>query len=150
MARQRNFLPLAGFLLCLVAFLSYFLILFQYPATRDVPWLSWLVFALGLALAGAGAARAFRSPERFRGKVMGPLFGVLSLAVAGLFVFATTVGSQQLPDAAGGPRVGQKAPAFTLPDAQGKPVQLASLLGGAPDVQQAGRWVLLIFYRGYW
>jgi hypothetical protein len=146
MTRKRNFLPFAGFVVCLAAFLSYFLVFYQFPVTRDVPWLSWLLFAIGLGLIGLGTARAFRAPERFRGKVLGPTFAVLGLAVAGFFLFATTVGSRQLPDTAGALQVGQKAPDFTLPDAQGKPVRLASLLGGA----DGARWVLLIFYRGYW
>src|SRR5688500_2078936 len=38
MERRRNFLPLAGFLVCLVAFLSYVLFFYQFEATRDVPW----------------------------------------------------------------------------------------------------------------
>lgn len=148
MARKRNFLPLAGFVVCLAAFLSYFLVFSQIPATRDVPWLSWLLFACGLALIVAGTARAFRAPEVFRGKVLGPTFAVLGLAVTGLFLFATTVGSRQLPATAGALQVGQQAPDFTLPDAQGRPVRLASLFeppaGGPPG------WVLLVFYRGYW
>ena len=51
-------------------------------------------------------------------------------------------------------RVGQKAPEFVLPDTTGKPVQLVDLLssavgdGGKADPKT--KWVVLIFYRGYW
>jgi hypothetical protein len=148
MTRQRNFLPLLGFLVCVIAFLSYFLVFTNFPATRDLPWANWLLFALGLALLGAGISRAFRAPERYKGKVAGPIFGVLSLAVVGLFLFFTLVFSRQLPDAAGAPRVGQQAPDFTLPDTQGRPVRLYDELG--PQGGAPGPWVLLIFYRGYW
>ncbi len=149
MARQRNLLPLAGFLLCGIALLSYPLFFAQFPATRDVAWVNWLLFALGIALVGVGTVRAFRQPERYRGRIMGPVFGVLSLAVLGAFLFMTLSYARQLPESAGAPKVGEKAPDFTLPDSQGKPVRLSSLLaesgGGAP-----GTWVVLIFYRGYW
>ena len=149
MPRQRNLLPLAGFLLCVVAFLSFFLFFARFPATRDVPWVSWLLFALGLGMVGVGIARAFRSPEQYRGRIAGPIFGVLSLAVAGLFVMMTLVGARQLPESAGAPKVGEKAPDFTLPDAQGRPVRLYGLLE-PPGGGDSGSWVLLIFYRGYW
>jgi peroxiredoxin len=43
----------------------------------------------------------------------------------------------------GAPRVGQKAPEFTLPDQNEKPVALADLLSRS-------RAVVLIFYRGFW
>jgi len=149
MARQRNLLPLAGFLLCGIALLSYPLFFAQFPATRDVAWVNWLLFALGIALVGVGTVRAFRQPERYRGRIMGPVFGVLSLAVLGAFLFMTLSYARQLPESAGAPKVGEKAPDFTLPDSQGKPVRLSSLLaesgGGVP-----GTWVVLIFYRGYW
>jgi hypothetical protein len=149
---KRNFLPLAGFLICVIAFASYPFFFAQFPVTRDVPWVNWLLFALGLTLVVAGLVRAFRHPERYRGRVAGPIFGVLSLAVLGLFVGMTVVHARQLPPSAGAPKVGEKAPDFTLPDAQGRPVRLYSLLGqpsgGAPGI--SGRWVLLIFYRGYW
>lgn len=142
MPRQRNFLPLAGFLVCAIAFVSYFLFFARFPATRDVPWASWLLFALGLALVGAGVRRAFRQPEQYRGRVLGSILGVLSLAVLGLFLFYTLSLSRQLPAAANAPKVGEKAPDFTLADAQGRPVRLYDLLGQ--------NWVVLIFYRGYW
>ena len=121
MTRQRNLLPLAGLVVCVLAFLSYFLFFYQFPVTRDIPWVNWLLFAVGLALVGIGVARPFRSPERYRGRYGGKILGP----------------------------VGEKAPDFTLPDIQGRPVRLSSLLeqqtGSAP-----GSWVLLIFYRGYW
>lgn len=149
MPRHRNLLPLGGLLLCGIAFLSYPLFFARFPATRDVPWANWLLFAAGLGMVGVGIARAFRQPERYRGRVLGPIFGVLSLAVLGFFLFMTLSLARQLPQSAGAPKVGEKAPDFTLPDFQGKPVRLSSLLaepgGGAP-----GTWVLLIFYRGYW
>lgn len=148
MTRQRNFLPLIGFLVCVIAFVSYFVVFMNFPATRDVPWANWLLFALGLGLLGVGLVRAFRAPERYRGKIAGPVFGVLSLAVVGFFLFMTLVMSRQLPDAAGAPRVGQKAPDFTLADSKGRPVRLYDVLGQQGSA--SGSWALLIFYRGYW
>jgi hypothetical protein len=155
MERRRNFLPLGGFLVCLVAFLSYFLFFYQFPATRDVPWTSWLLFALGLGLLGVGLARAFRGPEsyrgRYQGRVLGSILGVLSVAVLGLFLFATLVGSRDLPVATGAPGVGEKAPDFVLQDTQGRSVRLYDLLGdGAAGGASKSSWVVLIFYRGYW
>jgi len=147
MARARNFLPLAGFLVCLFGFLSYFFVFFRFPLTRDVPWVSWLLFAAGLTLLGAGVLRAFRRPDVYRGRVTGPILGVLGLAVVGFFLFLTTVESRRLPVSAGAPKVGEKAPEFVLPDAQGRPVRLSELVAPAGS---GGSWVLLIFYRGYW
>jgi hypothetical protein len=150
MEHKRNFLPLAGLLLCVVAFLSYFVFFYQFPITRDLPWVSWLLFTLGLGLVVAGIRRPFRQPERYRGRVMGPVLGVLSVVVAGLFLFATTVGSRDLPGAQGAPQVGQKAPDFVLQDPAGKPVRLYDLLGPEAGGAGAASWVVLVFYRGYW
>jgi hypothetical protein len=150
MERRRNFLPLAGLLVCVVAFLGYFLFFYQFPATRDLPWVSWLLFAFGLGLVGMGIARPFRRPERYRGRVLGPVLGVLSLGVLGLFLFATLVGSRDLPAAAGAPGVGEKAPDFVLQDPQGRSVRLYDLLGREAGGSGAASWVVLIFYRGYW
>jgi hypothetical protein len=149
MPRHRNLLPLAGFLLCGIALLSYPLFFAQFPATRDIPWANWLLFVLGLGMVGVGLARAFRQSERYRGRIAAPIFGLLSLAVLGFFLFMTLSLARQLPQSAGAPKVGERAPDFTLPDSQGKPVRLSSLLA-EPGSAAPGTWVLLIFYRGYW
>ena len=149
MTRRRNFLPFAGFLICGIAFMSYPTFFARFPATRDVPWVSWLLFAAGLAVLAVGLSRAFRQPERYGGRIAGPIFGVLSLATLGLFLFMTLVGSRQLPAATSSvAKVGGQAPDFTLPDPQGRPVRLYDLLG--PGEARSGSWALLIFYRGYW
>jgi len=49
---------------------------------------------------------------------------------------------RQVPLSAQAPRVGQRAPEFTLPDQNGKQVALSDLL--SPN------GAVLIFYRGHW
>ena len=80
MPRSRNFLPLAGFIVCAIAFVSYPFFFARFPVTRDVPWVTWLLLALGLGMVGVGLVRAYRSPERYRGRVAGPIFGSCSTA----------------------------------------------------------------------
>jgi H+/Cl- antiporter ClcA len=157
MERRRNFLPLIGFLTCLLAVFSYIFFFVRFPVTRDVPWTAWILLALGLGLAGAGVARAFRQPERFRGRWSGrgtgSVLAALSLVVVGFFLFITTAMSRDIPAAANAPKVGAQAPDFTLPDVNGKPVRLYDLLGsgaGGTSGASAASWVVLIFYRGYW
>src|SRR5258705_336553 len=65
------------------------------------------------------------------------------------FAYGMFYAARQLPASAGAPRVGQKAPGFTLQDTDGHPVTLARLL--APDAGAARvDGVVLIFYRGFW
>jgi len=54
----------------------------------------------------------------------------------------------QLPPSKGAPKVGEKAPDFTLPDSTGKPVKLSEFIAAGNGGK--GSWVLLVFYRGYW
>lgn len=152
--RNWNWLLYGGLLLAVLAFVSYYAFFIRFPITRDVPWLNLLLFGAAMGLLGVGLRRAYSQPERYRGKVAGPVVTVLSLAILGFFLYLNVYFSRQIPASAGAPRVGQPAPEFTLPDTSGNSVSLAALLqtpaAAATNIGAAERGVLLIFYRGYW
>ena len=149
--RRFNWPIWAGFLLSLIAFLSYFLVFVWFPVTRDFPWANLLLFALATALLLAGLRRAFaadRSRPRLS-KITGAILTTLSVAIFGFFIFATFIMAKRLPPSNSAPQISQQAPAFTLSDANGKPVSLSELLA-SPINGKAPKGVLLVFYRGYW
>lgn len=149
--RSWNWRLWAGFALCPIAILSYFLFFFKFPVTRDIPWVNFLIFAVAALLLFAGLRRAFAQPELYRGKIAGPILSLLGVAMLGLFCFFIFYLSRQLPKSAAAPRVGSRAPDFVLPDTANKPVSLASLLSDPlPNTHVAPKGVLLVFYRGYW
>jgi hypothetical protein len=141
--RSVNWLVWGGFAMALAAALSYIPIFVQFPLTRDLPWVNLLLFAVAGWMLGAGLYRAYARPERFRGKISGPILGLLSLAIFAFFCLGTFRFARQLPSPKTALRVGQQALEFTLTDSSGRPVSLAEL-------RQGHRAVLLIFYRGYW
>jgi hypothetical protein len=141
--RSWNVFVWAGFGITLLAFLSYFFFFVRFPVTRDVPWVTLLFFLGAGWLLVVGVRRAYRQPDRYRGKVSGPILSALSLAVFSLFCLLIFYLARQVPASSDAPRAGQQAPAFTLSDANGKSMALADLMKGR-------RAVLLIFYRGYW
>ncbi len=150
--RRWNWRIWTGFLLALAAIPGYLLLFARFPVTRDVPWASWLMFAVAGWLLWAGVRRAFASSGVYRGKIAGSILAVLSFAAAVFFGYATLYASRQMPAAAGAPKVGEKAPEFTLNDTSGNMVEMSTLLsepmpgtGG-----QKPRGLLLVFYRGYW
>ena len=125
-----------GLLLAPIAFVSYFAFFALYPVTRDVPWASFLLFALSIALLVLGWVRAPR-------KVLPSMALLLGVLVFAGFTYLVTLGSKNLPPSAGAPAVGETAPDFTLSDANGRPVTLSRVLAGSNGA-------LLVFYRGYW
>jgi len=150
MKRRWNISVWAGFLVVLLALVTYLTIFIRFPATRDVPWATLLIFVAGLALIARGLRRAYREPQLYRGRIAGSILMGLGVALVALFCFNIFYFARRLPSSTGAPRVGQKAPDFTLPDKDGNLVTLSGLLdsraGGAERVNGA----VLIFYRGYW
>ena len=114
----------------------------QFPSTRDFPWATLLLFWIGAALLLVGIFRAFGRPQLYRGKVFGSIFLVISVLLFAFFSYETFYVLRQVPLSAQAPRVGEKAPEFTLPDQNGKSVALADLL--------SRNGAVLIFYRGHW
>jgi nitrate reductase NapE component len=140
-----------GFLVCLAGVVSYPLFFDKYPATRDVPWINFLLLAAGIFLLLVGLRHAYADAEHYRGKISGPVLAVLSLVFVGSFGYAIFYMTRQLPASAGAPRVGQSAPGFELKNTNDLPVSLAGLLSTPlPATGAPPKGVLLIFYRGYW
>jgi hypothetical protein len=147
-----NWMLWSGFLLTLIAFVSYFFVFVWFESTRDFPWANLILFAAAGTLLVVGLRRAFRAdrPKPKRSKIAGVTLTMLSVAIFGLFIFAVFIFARQLPASKGAPQVGQKAPEFTLSDTNGQPVSLASLLAWRDAKGQVPKGVLLVFYRGYW
>jgi len=102
-----------------------------------------LLFAVGGILLVLGLFRAFGKPWVYRGKILGPILAMLGIFMFGFFSYVFFYVLRQVPPSTGAPRVGQKAPEFTLSDQDGKDVSLR-------DLTSRSKAVALIFYRGFW
>ena len=149
--RRFNWPLWVGFLLTLVAFITYFAVFIWFPFTRDFPWANLLIFLIAAVLVVMGVRRGFASdrPHPTRSKVVTSIVAAVSVAVLGLFVFVVFVAARWLPPSKGAPQIGQQAPEFSLTDTTGKQVSLTELRTIPIDGKSA-KGVLLIFYRGYW
>jgi drug/metabolite transporter (DMT)-like permease len=147
--KRFNWATWSGFLLSLFAFLSYYLIFVWFEVTRDFPWANLLLFAAAVVLLILGVRKGFSRDRSTLSKILTSLATVLGLAVCALFLLAYFVMGRQIPASPNAPHVGQKAPEFSIPDTNNKPVTLDELLS-TPVAGRAPKGVLLIFYRGYW
>jgi hypothetical protein len=141
MRRRWNLPVWLGFVFVLAGVFSYEY-LAQFPITRDFPWLNLLLLGIGLALLAVGLFRAFGNPRVYRGKIAGSILSLISVCLAALFCYVIFFFMREVPASARAPRIGEKAPDFTLADQNGRQIALADLLppNGA----------VLIFYRGHW
>lgn len=148
--RRRNSALLQGALLTFLGLLGN-VASFMVQVNEIFLWLTLLISAAGLALLLAGVLRAFMQPQVFRGKIAGTILTVVSLLLFAVSAFGS-FHARELPGSGGAPKVGQRAPDFTLSDTGGQSVSLASLLSTPIDTAsgKAPKAVLLIFYRGYW
>ena len=123
---------LLSVLLSLGAIVGYVAFL-RMPAVRNHPELYLVAFALATLIAAAASWRAARWPN-----VVALALSAVLLVLGGYFNFVLA----RVPATATALKVGEPAPDFTLPDATGAPVSLASFRDRTP--------VVLVFYRGYW
>ena len=138
-----------GFLLSVVAFLSYPLVFVNWASTRDFPWANLVLFAVAALLVFFGIRRAFAPDRRRLSKIVASVIATLSFLIIAMFIFVAFVASRWLPASAGAPQVAQKAPDFSLTDTSNKTVSLTELLT-QPINGKPAKGALLIFYRGYW
>ena len=150
MKRRWNLSVWGGFLIALAAPLLYLSLFIRFPVTRDFPWAPLLIFGAGLTLIARGLTRAYREPQIYRGKIAGWVLMSLGIVLLALFGFDLFYLARQLPPSTSAPRVGQKAPDFTLSDQDGNSVTLSELLQPSAGGSGGANGALLIFYRGYW
>jgi hypothetical protein len=122
-----------GGLVVAAATIATHVLLLDYAAIRNRPWL----YVVGLAAASAITALAV-ARRRSVGTFAALGACALLLGAATFFNFVAA----RLPAPAPVLRIGEPAPDFTATDAGGRPVTLADYRGRAP--------VVLVFYRGYW
>ncbi len=142
MKRRWNWPIWLGFIVAVGGLFSYEFFA-QFPITRDFPWANLLLFAIGAALLLVGLFRAFGRPQVYRGKIFGSIFVTINFLLFAFFAYEIFYVLRQVPLSAQVPRVGERAPEFTLADPNGSSVALADLLSGS-------KAVVLIFYRGFW
>ena len=142
MTRKWNWPIWAGFLVAVGGLVSYTFFA-RFPITPDFPWANLLLFGIGGALLIVGLFHAFGRPQLYRGKIFGSIFTAIALFLFAFFGYEMFYVLRQVPLSAQAPRVGERAPEFTLVDPNGRSVALAELLSGS-------KAVVPIFYRGFW
>ncbi len=142
MKRKCNWSVWIGFVVAVAGLFSYEFFA-RYPITRDFPWANLLLFGIGAAFLIVGLFRAFGRPQVYRGKICGPILATLGILMFGFFSYVMFYQLRQVPPSTGAPRIGEKAPGFTLPDQDGKDMTLRELVSRS-------KAVALIFYRGFW
>jgi len=143
-----NILLWIGLIVIVLAVLSNLLYFLNMPQAI-IPWINLLLPLIGLYLLIIGVKRAFKQPQVYSGKTWGSIVTVVAVAFLSLSIYGA-IHARDLPSYKGAPRVGQKAPDFTLTDTNGQKVSLSQLLSSPVGNSPRPKAVLLVFYRGYW
>lgn len=149
--RRTNTALWTGSILVLLGIVSNFFVFWHVPGEAIWPWVGLILPALGLVFLVVGLMRAFGQSQIFRGKISGSIITVVSVLLFALSAFGF-FHARDLPASGNAPKVGQKAPDFTLANTSGQQVSLSQLLSTPLDggSGKAPKAVLLVFYRGYW
>jgi hypothetical protein len=149
-SRRTNSALWIGALLMVLGILSNMVSFWKVP-TVGFTWVAVVLPILSVVVLLVGVVRAFRQPMVFGGKISGTIVTVVAVLLGALWTFGF-VHARELPASSGAPKVGQKAPDFTLTNTSGQQVTLSQLLSTPIDTLsgKAPKAVLLIFYRGYW
>ncbi len=139
-ASTRNHALWAAPLLGIVGFLSYYTVFAQWAATRDLPWVNFLILGAAIVLGAIGVRRAW--PVGAGKRVLGAFSLFVPVALTALLGWYAFVYSYTLPGAENALAVGAAIPRVgTLLDENGSPVDLAA---ASKDK------LILVFYRGDW
>ena len=138
-----------GLLITVVGVLSNWLYFLGLPGQQIFPWINVLVPAAGLIVLLVGVRRAYVNPETSGGKILAPVFAIFAAVVFGGSVWGLHH-ARDIPAGSGAPRVGEKAPDFTLASADGQATSLSQLLSEPMNDPAPPKAVLLVFYRGFW
>jgi hypothetical protein len=129
---------------CVIAAFALAPALAAFEPLRDFAWPGLVIGLLGIILLLNSVFKIRREPARYRGRILAPVLTVIGLLAIGFFAFGIFYFGR-IPSAQGVPAVAEKAPDFTLPDQDEKPVTLADLTSVAGK-----KGTLLMFYRGHW
>jgi hypothetical protein len=142
-----------GFIFILLTIASDVPVLYTltFPGQEYLPWINLALPSIAVILVLIGLKRAIGQPDIYRGKGWGWILTVLSVLILAGSIWGYRH-STDIPASIGAPRVGEKAPDFTLSDTSGKPVSLSQSLTKPMDAAsgKAPKAVLLVFYRGWW
>ena len=123
-----------------VGFISYFTVFVWFPPLRDVPWVNVPMVLLGVLLGVVGLLGGWKgSGWRRRSLYLGG--ALASVLIAGLLCLYIYSISYQMPPISSVTENLEKAPEFSLSDADGKMVALSDY---------RGKKVIISFYRGFW
>lgn len=119
--------------------LSYFFVFAQWPLTRDIPWVNYIILLLALGLTGYGVANVWAKGLGSKIASITSLF--FSAAFPVLFIGYVFGLSNQLPSAEQAVSTGNALPDLVLTGDDGEPINVA-------DVAQDK--LILVFFRGHW